>query len=72
MQPEWKKVGVLSTFEQLSYRKETFRKARRGWENNITTYLKEIGINTRKWIDSTQDRGYWRALVGAVLNLRVL
>jgi hypothetical protein len=30
--------------------------------------LKEIGINTRKWVDSAQDRGYWRALVNAALN----
>ena len=71
MQPEWKKVGVLSTFEQLSYRKETFRKARRGWENNITTYLKEIGINTGNLVDSAQGRDYWRALVNTALNLRV-
>ena len=30
--------------------------------------LKEIGINTRNWVDSTQDRDYWRALVNAALN----
>jgi len=33
--------------------------------------LKEIGINTRNWIDSAQDMDYWRALVNAALNLRV-
>ena len=33
--------------------------------------LKEIRINTRNWVDSAQDRDYWRALVNAVLNLRV-
>jgi hypothetical protein len=31
--------------------------------------LKEIGINTRNWVDSAED--YWRALVNAALNLRV-
>ena len=34
--------------------------------------IKEIGINTRNWVDSAQDRDYWRALVNAELNLRVL
>ena len=30
-----------------------------------------VGINAANWIDSAQDRGYWRALVNAALNLRV-
>ena len=33
--------------------------------------LKEIGINTRKWVDSGQDKDDWKALVHAALNLRV-
>jgi hypothetical protein len=33
--------------------------------------LKEIGIITRKWVDSAQDRDYWRALVDAASNLRI-
>ena len=33
--------------------------------------LKEIGVNRRNCIDSTQDRYYWRVLVNAALNLRV-
>ena len=28
------------------------------WENNIRMNLKKIGINTRNWIDSAQDKGY--------------
>ena len=32
--------------------------------------LKEIGMSTRNWIDSAQDRDYWRALENVVLNLR--
>ena len=31
---------------------------RRRWEDNITMDLKEIGINTRNWVDSVQDRDY--------------
>jgi hypothetical protein len=28
----------------------------RRWEDNIRMDLKEIGINTRNWVDSAQDR----------------
>jgi hypothetical protein len=41
------------------------------WEDNIKMYLKEIGINTRNWVDSAQDGDYWRTLVNAALNLWV-
>ena len=31
---------------------------------NISNYTDSIGsVNTRNWIDSTQDRDYWEALV---------
>ena len=32
------------------------------WEDNIRMDLEEIGINAGKWVDSAQDRDYWRAL----------
>ena len=34
--------------------------------------LKEIVVNTRNSVDSAQDREYWRTLVNAAVNLRVL
>ena len=40
-------------------------------EDDIRMYLEEIGINAGNWVDSAQDRDYWRALVNATLNLRV-
>ena len=33
--------------------------------------LKEIYVYTRNWVNSVQDRNYWRALGNAALNLRV-
>ena len=47
------------------------KRPRRRWEDNSRMDLKEIGINTRNWVDSAQDRDYWRGIVNAALNLRV-
>ena len=44
---------------------------KRKWEDNIRMGLEEIGINAGNWVDSGQERSYWRALVNAALNLRV-
>ena len=41
------------------------------WEGNIRMDLEEIVVNARNWIDSDQDRDYWRALGNAPLNLHV-
>jgi hypothetical protein len=45
---------------------------RRRWENNINMDLQEVGWGGMDWIDMAQDRDRWRALVNAVMNLRVL
>ena len=51
--------------------KRPLGRPRRRWEDNIRMDLEEIGINAGNWVDSAQDRDYWRALVNAALNLRV-
>ena len=51
--------------------KRPLGKPRRIWEGNIRMEHKEMGINTRNWVDSAQGWNYWRALVNAALNLRV-
>ena len=48
------------------------RRPRRRWEDNIRMDLEEIVISAGNLVDSAQDRNYWRALVIAVVNLRVL
>jgi hypothetical protein len=41
------------------------------WVDNIKIDLREIGLDGMDWIELTQDRDYWRALVNMVMNLRV-
>ena len=51
--------------------KRPLGRSRRGWEDNISMYLKEIVKNMRNLIDSIQNRDYWKALVNAALNFRI-
>ena len=44
---------------------------RRRWVNNIRMDLQELGCGYMDWIGLSQDRDRWRALVSAVMNLRV-
>jgi hypothetical protein len=44
---------------------------RRGWVDNIRMDLGEVGWGDVDSIGLARDRNRWRALVNAVLNLRV-
>jgi len=44
---------------------------RRRWEDNIKMDHQEVGCGGMDWIELAQDRDRWRALVNAVMNLRV-
>ena len=65
-------VSSISGLERGPPRKPTGKRPlgrpMRRWEDNIRMDLEEIGIN---WVDSAQDKNYWRALVNAALNFRV-
>jgi hypothetical protein len=41
------------------------------WEDNIEMDIREVGCEGMDWINLAQDRDRWRALVNAVMNLRV-
>ena len=52
-------------------RKSPLGRTRRRWEDNNKMDLHEVVCGGRDWIELVQDRNRWRALVTAVMNLRV-
>jgi hypothetical protein len=52
--------------------KRPLGRPRRRWEDGIKMDLGESGWGGVEWIHLAQDRDRWRALVNAVMNLRVL
>ena len=51
--------------------KRSLGRPRRRWEDNIKMDLQEVACGGVDWIELAQDRDRWRALVNAVMNLRV-
>ena len=51
--------------------KRPLGRPRRRWEDNIKMDLQEVGCGGMDWIEVAQHRDRWRALVTAVMNLRV-
>jgi hypothetical protein len=52
--------------------KRPLGRPRRRLEDGIRMDLSEIGLGVVDWIRLAQDRDRWRAVVSAVMNLRVL
>jgi hypothetical protein len=51
--------------------KEPLGRPRHRGEDNIKMDIQEVGCGDMDWIGLAQDRERWRALVNAVMNLRV-
>jgi hypothetical protein len=52
--------------------KRPLARPRRGWEDGIKMDLREISWWGVEWIHLSKGRDRWRAVVNAVMNLRVL
>jgi hypothetical protein len=52
-------------------RRKPLGRPRLRWEDNIRMDLQEVGCGGLDWIGLAQDRDRWRAIVNAVMNLRV-
>jgi len=51
--------------------KRPLGRPRRRWEDNIKMDLQEMACGGMDWIELAQDRDRLRALLNAVINLRV-
>jgi hypothetical protein len=51
--------------------KRPLMRPRHRWENNIKMDVQEVGCGGVDWIGMVQDRDKRRALVNAVMNLRI-
>jgi hypothetical protein len=52
--------------------KRPLGRPRRRREDGIRMDIREIGLGVVDWIRLAQDRDWWRAVVSALMNLRVL
>jgi len=63
--------GVFRVLVGKPEGKRPLGRPRRRWEDNIKMDIQEVGCESLDWIELPQDRDRWRALVYAVMNLRV-
>ena len=52
-------------------RKRPLGRPRHRWKDNIKMDIREMGGGCGDWVELSQDRDMWRALVSMVRNLRV-
>jgi hypothetical protein len=67
-----KRRGVYRVLVGKPEGKRPLGRPRRKWEDNIKMDIQEVGFEVLHWIELVQNRDRWRALVNAVMNLRVL
>jgi hypothetical protein len=69
--PKGEKRNAYRLFVGKPEGKRPLGRPRHRWVDNIKMDLLEIGWGSVDWIGLAQDRNKWRALVNAVMNIRV-
>ena len=67
----WEGIGVYRVLVGKPEGKRPLERHRRRWEDNIKIDVQEVGCGGMDWIELAQDTDTWRALVNAVMNIRV-
>jgi len=67
----WRSRGVYRVLVGKSEGKRPLGRPRHRWEDYIKMDLQEVGCGVMDWIKLAQDRDRCRALINAVMNLRV-
>jgi len=65
------KRGVYSVLVGKPEGKRPLGRLRRRWEDKIEMGIHEVGCGDMDWIELAEDMDMWRALVNAVMDLRV-
>jgi hypothetical protein len=63
--------GVCKVLVRKPEGKRPLGRPRRRWDDNIKMDIQEMGCGGMGWIGVAQNRDSWRALVSAVMSLRV-
>ena len=63
--------GVYKVLVGKPEGKRPLGRPRRRWEDNIKMNFQEVGGAGMDWFELAQTRDRWRALVNAIMNLRV-
>jgi hypothetical protein len=65
------RIAVYRVFVWKPEGRRPLGRPRFRWEDKIRVDLQEVGYEGINWIELAHGRDRWRALVNAVMNLRV-